>query len=164
MAVSRFTGFALQEGDHRVAALASELALSHGRLGVRPDHDDLFHFSHRRVLGGLLGLFFTSAMDVQLLLGIVLYFGGSRGLEAIKSIGMKEVMGNSFHRFFAVEHITMMLIAIVLVHIGKAKSKKAATEVAKHKSAFWFYLIALLIMLAAIPWPFKNGFESVSWF
>ncbi len=110
------------------------------------------------------GLFFTSAMDVQLLLGIVLYFGGSRGLEAIKSIGMKEVMGNSFHRFFAVEHITMMLIAIVLVHIGKAKSKKAATEVAKHKSAFWFYLIALLIMLAAIPWPFKNGFESVSWF
>ncbi|HMN32791.1 MAG TPA: hypothetical protein PKA54_05410 [Chitinophagaceae bacterium] len=110
------------------------------------------------------GLFYTAAMDLQLLLGLVLYFAGSRGLEAIKSIGMKEVMGNSFHRFFAVEHISMMIIAVVLVHIGKAKSKKAASDVAKHKAAFWFYLIALILILAAIPWPFKNGFESIGWF
>jgi hypothetical protein len=52
---------------------------------------------------------------------------------------------------------------LVLIHIGRAKSKRATTDLGKHKSAFWYYLIGLIIILAAIPWPFRKGFEAIGW-
>ncbi len=44
----------------------------------------------------------------------------------------------------------MMLIAIILITIGYRKAK-----VGNAKGVFTYYLIALLLMLAAIPWPFR---------
>lgn len=111
----------------------------------------------------LFGLIFTSVVDLQLLLGLGLYFSSGLGLKNIQNNGMAYVMKDSFARFFAVEHITMMLIAVVVIHIGRAKSKKADTDTGKHKAAFWYYLIGLLIMLASIPWPFRKGFEAMGW-
>jgi hypothetical protein len=110
------------------------------------------------------GLFYVSVFDTQVLLGLILYFTGSMGFKSIQANGMKLVMGTDMLRFFAVEHITGMLIALVLVHIGRSKSKKAGTDHAKHKAAFWFYLIGFLIMLASIPWPFRSGFEGLGWY
>jgi len=110
-----------------------------------------------------IGLFLTIVADSQLLLGLLLYFVGTMGMQNIQRLGMAEVMKNAYARFFAVEHILMMLIAIALIHIGRAKSKKAATDLSKHKNSFWFYLIALILILASIPWPFRKGFEALSW-
>jgi hypothetical protein len=45
-----------------------------------------------------------------------------------------------------------MVIALVLVHIGRAKTKKAIGHWKKHRAATIFYGIALLLILAAIPW------------
>ncbi len=109
------------------------------------------------------GLFLMIVADIQLLLGLIQYFFGAWGIKNIQNLGMKEVMKNDYSRFFAVEHISMMIIAIVLIHIGRAKSKRAATDLSKHKISFWFYLIALLIILVSIPWPFKKGFEALGW-
>ena len=109
------------------------------------------------------GMYFTGVMDFQLIIGLVLYFTSGLGLKNIQANGMGFVMKDAYARFFAVEHITMMILAIVIVHIGRAKSKKAATDLAKHKTAFWFYLIGLIIILAAIPWPFRKGFEAMGW-
>lgn len=111
----------------------------------------------------MAGILFTSTIDIQLLLGLILYFTSGLGYKNIQANGMGFVMKDGFARFFAVEHISMMLIALVLIHIGRAKSKKAATDLAKHKNAFWYYLIALVIILAAIPWPFRKGFEALGW-
>jgi hypothetical protein len=61
-------------------------------------------------------------------------------------------MKNADLRFYAVEHILMMVIALVLVHIGRAKSKKDVAPWKKHRSAAIFYGIALLLVLAGIPW------------
>jgi hypothetical protein len=72
-------------------------------------------------------------------------------------------MKNSYARFFAVEHISMMLIAIILIHIGRSKTKKAISDISKHKTSFWFYFIALILILASIPWPFRKGFEALGW-
>lgn len=110
------------------------------------------------------GLLLTILADVQLLLGLLLYFIGGLGLKNIRQVGMGEVMKNSYFRFFAMEHLLMMLLAIVLLHIGRAKSKKAASDAAKHKNAFWFYVIALVLILSSIPWPFRPGFEMRGWF
>jgi putative Ca2+/H+ antiporter (TMEM165/GDT1 family) len=99
----------------------------------------------------LLGIVFTSLMDLQLLTGLVLYFF----LSPITKLAMSDfgaAMKDADLRFYAVEHFAMMLIALVLVHIGRAKSKKAKPDSAKFKTATIFFLIALVVMLAAIPW------------
>lgn len=111
----------------------------------------------------LAGILFVSCMDVQVLLGLYLYFTSGLGLKNIQNNGMAEVMKNGYSRFFAVEHITGMLIALILIHIGRVKSKKANTESNKHKAAFIWYLIGLILILATIPWPFKKGFEAIGW-
>ena len=99
----------------------------------------------------LLGVVFTSLMDLQLLTVLVLYFL----LSPVTKLAMSDfgaAMKNADLRFYAVEHFAMMLIAVVLVHIGRAKSKKAKTDSAKFKTATIFFLIALVVILAAIPW------------
>jgi len=110
-----------------------------------------------------IGLMLISFMDIQLIIGLVLYVFGPLGFKNIQNMG-GEVMKNPYNRFFAMEHLVGMLIAIVVFHIGRSKSKKAIDDASKHKKAFIFYLIGLLIILASIPWPFKAGFEGIGWF
>jgi len=90
-----------------------------------------------------------------LVLGLYQYFFGAVGFALIKNAvgGMKEVMKDAAARFWAVEHISSMLIAIVLITIGHIRLKKGG----KPNLTATFYLIALLLILSAIPWPFRAG-------
>ncbi|MCX6202732.1 MAG: hypothetical protein NTY43_00365 [Bacteroidetes bacterium] len=90
-----------------------------------------------------------------LVLGLYQYFFGSIGYALISQAagGMKEVMKDAAGRFWAVEHISSMLIAIVLITIGHIRLKKGG----KSSVTATFYLIALLLILSAIPWPFRAG-------
>ncbi len=102
-------------------------------------------------IDNLLGIVFTSLMDIQLLLGLTLYFF----LSPVTKIAMADfgaAMKDNNLRFYAVEHFSIMLIAVVLVHIGRAKSKKAKTDSGKFKIATIFFLIALALILGGIPW------------
>ena len=97
------------------------------------------------------GLLLTIFMDIQFLVGIIMYaFVSPVTKAAFNDFGA--AMKNDDLRFYAVEHILMMLIALVLVHIGRAKSKKASAPWKKHRAAAIFYGISLLLILAAIPW------------
>jgi uncharacterized membrane protein YphA (DoxX/SURF4 family) len=99
----------------------------------------------------LTGLLLTIFMDIQFLVGLILYvFVSPFTKSAFNDFGA--AMKNPELRFFAVEHILMMVIALVLVHIGRAKSKKDVANWKKHRSAAIFYGIALLLVLAGIPW------------
>jgi len=69
---------------------------------------------------------------------------------------MGPVMKDSFQRFFTIEHSLMMLLAWILVHVGRTSAKRAATDAAKHKKMLLFFGLALLLILAAIPWPFRT--------
>ena len=108
---------------------------------------------------GTLLVIFT---DLMLLVGLALYFLGPKGYALLKGVEMNEVMKNPPIRFFGVEHIVGMLIAIILIHIGKAQARKRISDRAKHKRTLIFYLLALLIILASIPWPFRQ--VSGHWF
>jgi hypothetical protein len=102
-------------------------------------------------IDNILGIVFTSLMDLQLLAGLILYFF----LSPITKMALSDfgaAMKDVDLRFYAVEHFSMMLIAVVLVHIGRAKSKKARTDQAKFKIASIFFLIALVLIITAIPW------------
>ncbi|MBE2221072.1 MAG: hypothetical protein IAF02_06000 [Anaerolineae bacterium] len=97
-----------------------------------------------------LGLGFTISLDVQVLLGLILYVISPLTRAGFSDMGA--AMANSDIRFFLVEHVMMMIVALVLAHIGRSRAKKADTDVSKHKNAAIFYTIAMLLILAAIPW------------
>lgn len=101
-----------------------------------------------------VGLFFMIFCDIQLLIGLVLYFGNS-WFAQLRDSGAA-VMKNASLRFFTVEHTLMMLIAWILVHVGRTAVKRAALN-KKHGKMLIFYGIALLIIVASIPWPFREA-------
>jgi hypothetical protein len=101
-----------------------------------------------------IALFLLISVDIQLLLGIALYI--QRGWFARLSEGGGEVMKNAAQRFWAVEHLTGMLIAIILIHIGYSSTKKNIPGKQKFKRLFWFTLVALLLILVTIPWPLRE--------
>ncbi|WP_372473690.1 hypothetical protein AB4865_00020 [Capnocytophaga sp. ARDL2] len=98
----------------------------------------------------VLRIFLVGTAHVQLLLGYYLYFNSvivNYFLENFSTaVKMREV------RFFGMEHITAMTIAVVLLTIGAMKVKKQTTDFDKHKKGFSWYLTVLLIVLVSIPW------------
>jgi hypothetical protein len=106
------------------------------------------------------GLFLMIAAHTTLLVGLYLWFAGPWGFGNIRNLGFGEVMKDRVARYFAVEHTTGMLIAIVLITLGKGVARKNIPDAAKHKRTFWFFLLALIIILVTIPWPFRAGIGS----
>src|SRR5690554_3759496 len=99
----------------------------------------------------LAGLLVTIFVDVQLLIGLILYFFVSPFTKAAFA-DFGAAMKNADLRFYAVEHSLLMIVALILVHIGRARSRKAALSVKKHKTAAIFYGAALILIIAGIPW------------
>ena len=102
-----------------------------------------------------VSLFFMISCDIQLLMGLILYFTGM-WFEKVKA-GMGAVMKDPVERFFAVEHAMMMIIAWLLVHVGRSMVKRADTDAQKHRRTLIYFGIALIIILAMIPWPFRQS-------
>ena len=109
------------------------------------------------------GLFLMIAAHITLLVGIYQWVVGSWGLKNIEAMGFGEIMKDRVFRFYAVEHLTGMLIAIILITIGRGVSKKNIPDAVKHKKTFWYFLLALVIILVSIPWPFRTGIAR-PWF
>ena len=97
-----------------------------------------------------IGLFTLIVSHLQLLIGLAWYFM-SPWYQALKT-DPSAVMGDKATRLLAVEHPSMMIIAIVLITIGWSKHKKKTTDTARFKTFVVFYGLALLIILSRIPW------------
>jgi hypothetical protein len=95
-----------------------------------------------------LGLVTMILMHTQLLLGLALYM-------------MK--MGD-LSRFFTMEHAMIMVLAVVAGTFGHILTKNAEGDQAKWRKQSTWMSIALLLLLAGIPWPFLAGFEAYGWF
>lgn len=90
---------------------------------------------------------------IQLLIGLYQYFFGELGFKLIQSSGMSAVMKDDVARFWAIEHIAGMIAAIVFITVGHISFKKSGNA----KRTGVFYLLALIIILATVPWPFREG-------
>jgi hypothetical protein len=104
-----------------------------------------------------VGLFLMIAAHTTLLVGLILWLVGPLGLADIRDFGFGAVMKDRIMRYYAVEHFAGMLIAIVLITIGRGVAKKSIPDAAKFKRSFWLFLVALIIILVTIPWPFRAG-------
>ncbi|HVW95666.1 MAG TPA: hypothetical protein VHA56_06840 [Mucilaginibacter sp.] len=90
---------------------------------------------------------------LQLVLGLWLYF-----ISPVVGYFLhhfKEAVHERQIRFFGMEHITMMLTAIVLITIGSAKARRQTTDNEKFKTMAIWFTISLLIILTSIPWSFS---------
>lgn len=100
------------------------------------------------------GLIFSSALNVQFLIGVVLYFLSPVTQAAMEDFGA--AMKDGALRFFAVEHVAGMLLAVILAQVGYSLSKRAATDRGKFLRGAICYTLATLLILASIPWPFMK--------
>ena len=99
---------------------------------------------------------FTISLDVQFLIGLLLYVWLSPFIRDAWA-DMGATMRNAPLRFFAVEHVTGMLIGLALAHVGRSKIAKAADAAQKHKLAVIFISLAMVVIMLSIPWPGMPG-------
>jgi len=107
-------------------------------------------------------LFTMIAAHLQLVIGIVLYM--TSGVVQAGRSNMAAAMKDAALRFWTVEHITMMIMAIVFITIGNIRSKKMDTDAGKYKQILIWFGLALLVIVAAMPWPFRADGIGRGWF
>lgn len=98
-----------------------------------------------------VSLFTLIVVHIHLILGVILFFAADY-LSLISEMGMGEVMKNSLLRSNIIEHPLTMIIAVVLITMGYSKHKKKLTSKPKFKMLALFYTLALVLVLAKIPW------------
>lgn len=107
-------------------------------LGKKP-----FEKSHNAIYASAVGF-----LHLQLLLGLILYFI-SPNVQSVSA----EVMKNATLRFYAVEHITGMILAIIIAQVGRTLSKKKQS----HAAFFICMTIAFILILGSMPWLRLEG-------
>lgn len=99
-----------------------------------------------KITGGML----VGFTHLQLIIGLLLYFVYSPITQAAFQ-DMGAAMKDSNLRFYAVEHIFTMIIAVVLIQLGRTFSKKAKTDIEKHKKVAIYTTVALLLIVSRMP-------------
>jgi uncharacterized membrane protein len=98
-----------------------------------------------------MAVFYTSAMDIQILIGLLLYIFFSPITQSAFQ-NFSAAMSSPELRFFALEHTFYMLLAVVFAHLGSVFARKAEQDSVKfRRSAIWFGL-SLLLLLLGMPW------------
>lgn len=119
-------------------------------------NNEPFTADHKRT-----NAFLIASIHTQLLLGFILYFGLSPKVQAaFQNFGL--AMKDPTSRYWAVEHITGMIIAAAIIQIGSIKSKKQASDTQKHRTAFRYFTIGYVIILLTILSAIMT--DKMSWF
>ena len=103
-------------------------------------------------------LWLMIAAHTMLLIGLYQFIAGRYGITKGLPEGV-ELMKDSFYRFYWVEHPLLMVVAITLITLARSKAKAL-----NYKNAGWLLLIALIFILVAIPWPFREVGVNRAWF
>jgi hypothetical protein len=104
----------------------------------------------------MLNLFAMIFLHIQLLIGLVLYFISPKVQFIEGWMKIKQL------RFYGMEHLLIMIIAIAVVTIGRKKAENASNIAVKHGTIVKWFTIGLILILAGIPWPFRN--LGAGWF
>lgn len=95
----------------------------------------------------------VAAADVQLLLGLWLYLVASPIAAAFRA-DPKGAMHDAPLRFFGVEHLTSMVLALVALHVGRVLSKRARDARSRRIRVLGWTVASLVCVMVGIPWPF----------
>jgi len=98
-----------------------------------------------------LGSFFAIAMDIQLVLGLLLYLAFSPITRAALQ-NFSAAMGTTNLRFFALEHPVFMILALIFAHLGSILPKRPSEPSAKFRLAAVLTTLAVLLIVLGTPW------------
>lgn len=101
-----------------------------------------------------ISLFLLISSHLQLLIGLGLYFMSPIVEAALND--MATSMKEPQLRFWAVEHISAMIIGIAIITLGRIMSKKAKTDTIRFRRQAIYFLLATLLIFSAIPWPWSE--------
>jgi hypothetical protein len=96
------------------------------------------------------------AGHVTLMLGIFQVLWGRYGILTYKLPEGTSIMKDKFLRFFIVEHPVLMIAAIIFITLGHGMAKKTVSDEIKYKKAFIYFLLAFILIMVSIPWPFRG--------
>jgi hypothetical protein len=102
------------------------------------------------------GMVLILSLDIQMLLGLILYLGLSPNMKEILG-NFGEAMKNPATRFWAVEHISAMFAAVIVAHVGRVLARKAKTPASKRSRLLVCFSLSTILMLAGMPWPGRPG-------
>ena len=98
-----------------------------------------------------IGSAFAGSLDLQLLLGLILYlFLSPITTPALQNFG--QAMSSRDLMFFVIEHPVTMIAAVIFAHLGTALAKRAEKPVQKHQRRVIWFTLAFVAILAAMPW------------
>lgn len=106
--------------------------------------------------GKVFNITTLATAHLQLLTGLLLYFISPK-------VRIEGMLKDDIIRFFTLEHLSMMILAITLITLGHMQVKKAQVKLKKNRGTVLYFGLALIIVLAAIPWPFMEKIGG-SWF
>ncbi len=106
-------------------------------------------------LDSRLGMIYTTSLHLQLLVGLLLY-GVISPLTQAAFANMGAAMQTPALRFYAVEHIATMILAIIVATVGRSLSRRAKDDAGKHRMAAILYTISFILILVSIPWPWAT--------
>lgn len=95
----------------------------------------------------------ATVAHIQLIIGITLY--SQSPLIKYFWANKHEALKHLDATFFALIHMILMMTAIAVITIGSALAKRRLSHEAKFKTMLTWFVIALLIIFIAIPWPFS---------
>jgi hypothetical protein len=90
--------------------------------------------------------------DGQFLLGILLWVWLSP-ISAAFFADPSNAVHDHVLRFFGLEHVTMMLLALAVLHVGRIRSKRAEAPHVRRRRALVSSAAFLVMVLPSIPWP-----------
>ncbi len=99
------------------------------------------------------GMWLILFCHIQLLIGLTLYiYLGQYSIFSNMANGMKDPE----IRYWGMEHLLSMIIAVAVIQYGRIATRKATNDLVKHKKAAIWFTVGILIMLSNIPWPWRE--------
>lgn len=95
----------------------------------------------------------ATIVQIQLVIGLFLYF-----ISPMVSYfwdNTSKAFENFEIFFFSLIHFLFMTIAVSIVTIGSMLAKRRERDEEKFRTMFNYFLIALILIFIAIPWPFS---------
>lgn len=99
---------------------------------------------------------FIHFLYIQLLTGITLYFFLQPEADA-SMMTMEEALHHNSQRFWGIEHVSLMLFALILSQVGRLIIKQISSDRKKYRAATFYYGISLLVVMSsALMAIFRN--------
>lgn len=90
-----------------------------------------------------LSLILMILAHLQFLFGLILF-----GISPM--VDLNNMFKDDHTRYWSLEHISMMLVAIILITLARITSKKAENSLKKLRKLFWFNLSAVVVIVIAL--------------